>query len=532
MNIIDEGVKFLEDLILGDFNEQQMVSAQVVAGLISLIPGVDQVMDLRDVSGCLYRINKHGGLAKASLEQKVDLGFAAFGVVPSVGSAFKTVFKPLYKQRKATKGVVNGGVAMIERMLGQKKGGAVRWVRNLDWAGETQAAIIKANLALDSCIAMLAYIGQPHWWCPARVEQLARDVAPLLEAMRGKLAAPIREAANTIRKFLEEMLGEHAAAVAMTMATSVPLTRRTPQSARPGPALRAPGLPGHSTVGTASRIQARSTRSNVANTVQNLAFDLYKDLDFAAKGLMGEHIVEYHVIEKKHWGIAWNCHDMHGPAREGTQAGWHDDKLKKLNDNERPTYLCTPKTKVCGNGIDSLWRTNRAKPHEYAVVEAKSSMNPKAQPYQLLNEAETTPAGRTGSPASGRGQGRGRGAPAKPATPKVAKPKVMQMSRTWIEDRLRDDFPALRGRIVGNYSRHLFVVSPLQAGDHIKAMTEILTHGFINDPPRAHRFATMHDEHDVESEFGEADLLAAEKKYKEAGKFKRSMPPAKPGKGK
>ena len=177
MSIIDDCVQFLEDLILGDFNEQQMVSAQVIGGLISLVPIVDQVMDVRDVSGSLYRINKHGGFAKATLDQKIDFGFAAFGVVPEVGSAFKTVFKPLYKQRKAAKGVINGGVAMIERMLGQKKGGAVRWVRALDWAGNTQAAIVQANLALSSCIALLEYLGQGHWWCPDHLEQLARDTA-------------------------------------------------------------------------------------------------------------------------------------------------------------------------------------------------------------------------------------------------------------------------------------------------------------------------------------------------------------------
>eukprot|EP01031_Cornospumella_fuschlensis_P002524 gene2524-3154_t len=61
---------------MGDFNDEQMVSAQIIGGLVSLIPVMDQVMDVRDISGTLYRINKRGGFAKASLDQKVDLGFA------------------------------------------------------------------------------------------------------------------------------------------------------------------------------------------------------------------------------------------------------------------------------------------------------------------------------------------------------------------------------------------------------------------------------------------------------------------------
>ena len=120
MSAVDDCMKFLEDLIMGDFNEDQMVSAQIIGGLISLIPVVDQVMDVRDVSGSLYRINKQGGFAEATIDQKIYLGFAAFGVVPEVGSAFKTVFKPLYKERKALKGAVNSGVAMIERILSKR----------------------------------------------------------------------------------------------------------------------------------------------------------------------------------------------------------------------------------------------------------------------------------------------------------------------------------------------------------------------------------------------------------------------------
>ena len=46
---------------------------------------LDQVMDARDVSGCLYRINKRGGFTDAALEQRVDFGFAVFGVVPEMG---------------------------------------------------------------------------------------------------------------------------------------------------------------------------------------------------------------------------------------------------------------------------------------------------------------------------------------------------------------------------------------------------------------------------------------------------------------
>lgn len=73
------------------FEENQNTAAQVIGGMISLIPVLDQVID---VSGSLYNVIARGGFKNASTDQLVSFGFAAFGVTAEVGSAFKTVFKP------------------------------------------------------------------------------------------------------------------------------------------------------------------------------------------------------------------------------------------------------------------------------------------------------------------------------------------------------------------------------------------------------------------------------------------------------
>ncbi len=520
MSIIDDCTQFLEDLILGDFNEQQMVSAQIIGGLISLIPVMDQVMDARDVSGTLYRINKHGGFGKATLEQKIDFGFAAFGVVPEVGSAFKTVFKPLYKQRKAAKGVINGGVAMIERMLGQKKGGAVRWVRALDWAGNTQAAIVQANLALDSCIAMLAYLGQPHWWCPDRLEQLARDVAPGLQAMRGKLEAPIREAAAEIRKFLEDMLGEHAAAVALAVANNAAVvrpgrTKTTSQKSEVGRRVSA-----HEQLGGQARVQGKKSQGKIASTVQRTAWDSYKALGRAMQGLLGEHIVEHHVIEQKNWGLQWNCHDMAAPRRGQAKGGWQSE-YRKLNDMEIPTYLCMPSTKVFAPGIDSLWITNRAKPNQYAVVEAKASMSLTKELHELLGEAQRGAGGENNSVKPKGGRNRNQTAK-KPTAKEIVReeiPMVMQMSREWIWSRIVKNHSSHANRFRFNYSRHVFLVTPLQASEHLQALEKIVEENLIAKPKEAQKYANIHSKHDVQKEFGDEDLDRAEKIFRKQGSF-------------
>ncbi|USX26730.1 hypothetical protein NHH73_00075 [Oxalobacteraceae bacterium OTU3CINTB1] len=520
MSLVDDCMKFLEDLIMGDFNEDQMVSAQIIGGLISLIPVVDQVMDVRDVSGSLYRINKQGGFAKATIDQKIYLGFAAFGVVPEVGSAFKTVFKPLYKERKALKGAVNSGVAMIERMLSKKKGGALAWVKALDWAGNTQAAIVQANMALESCIALLDYIGQGHWWCPDHLEQLARDVSPGIKKMRGQLAAPIREASGYIKAFITDLLGEHAAAVVMTVASNA---GSIPRGGHHGAGARGASANSHLRVADKPRLNGRTTTGKIANVVQRTAFQAYKGLENAAKGLLGEHIVDHHVIEHKGWGLSWNRHDMIGGPGKKT-AGWQSE-FKKLNDDEIPLYLCTPSVHVLTHGIDSLWLTNRPPPHQFAVVEAKASMSPAAKLLPMLGEAKAAGGAPTG--ATGRRQKKGSG-PRTTGQGGASKPGlVMQMSRIWIHDRIQKDFSKYRVRMLKNgtnYSRHVFLVSPLQASEHIIAMEKIISEGLISKPVAAQKYAADHSRHDVQREFGESDLDGAEAEYKISGKPPRSGP--------
>ena len=523
MSLVDDCMKFLEDLIMGDFNEDQMVSAQIIGGLISLIPVVDQVMDVRDVSGSLYRINKQGGFAKATIDQKIYLGFAAFGVVPEVGSAFKTVFKPLYKERKALKGAVNSGVAMIERMLSKKKGGALAWVKALDWADNTQAAIVQANMALESCIALLDYIGQGHWWCPDHLEQLARDVSPGIKKMRGQLAAPIREASGYIKAFITDLLGEHAAAVVMTVASNAGSIPRGGHPSAGARGARGSSASSHVRVADKPRLNGRTTTGKIASVVQRTAFEAYGALNYAVKGLLGEHIVDHHVIEQKGWGLSWNRHDMIGGPGKKT-AGWQSE-FKKLNDNEIPLYLCTPSAHVLTNGIDSLWRTNRPLPKQYAVVEAKANMNPAAKLNDLLGEAKAS----EGSDVKGAGRKKKKTATSG-ATGSKSSGMVMQMSRDWITKRIRRDADRYQASILigdGNYSRHVFLVSPLQASEHVIAMEKIIEEKLISNPVGAQKYASQHATHNVQREFGEHDLDTAEAHYKQFGKPKRTKKPKK-----
>jgi hypothetical protein len=219
---------FFKTLLLGDFEEHQNTAAQIVGGLIALIPILGQVMAGRDITGTLFNINKRGGFKNASPEQLVNLGFAAFGAIPEAGPVFKTVFKPLWKERQLAKGAVRGGMAAIERLLGLGKGGAVTWIRKEllgKWAARTQQMVTATLVAMDACIELTDFVatasGWKGWLIPDSVQELAKEILPGLKKMRGQVTKPLNLASAEIRHFLEDLLGERTAAVVMAVGGNV-----------------------------------------------------------------------------------------------------------------------------------------------------------------------------------------------------------------------------------------------------------------------------------------------------------------------
>jgi hypothetical protein len=215
---------FLRTLILGDFEEHQSTSAQIVSGLLGLIPGLDQVLDARDIAGTLFNINKSGGFKNATPDQLVNLGFAAFGAIPEVGSVFKATFKPLYRERKLAKGAVHSGLHALESMLGMGKGGALTWINKHllgQWAHRTNQVIQTVNAALNSAIDVVEFMafasGWKDWLIPDPIQELCKQLLPGLKAMRGQLNAPLQRASAEIKQFLTDLLGEQAAGVVMAL---------------------------------------------------------------------------------------------------------------------------------------------------------------------------------------------------------------------------------------------------------------------------------------------------------------------------
>lgn len=365
---------FFRTLLLGDFDENQNNAALVVGGLLGLIPILDQVLDARDITGTLYKINRAGGFKNASTDQIVSFGFAAFGAIPEVGSVFKGVFKPLWKERRAVKGAVHSGLNAVESMLGMKKGGAIAWIRKEllgKWAVRTQQAIALANQALAATIELTEFLATASGWkdylVPDSIQALAKELLPGLKGLRGQLAAPINRASNEIHAFLSDLLGEQAAAVVMAVGERAAAGSAVPGSrARTGHNAAAVQPQGRVTtrhreerVGGKPKADARQGGGPVHTAVQATRKTL-ANLAMREKGLIGEHIVDYHELQR-----------LSGTWPHDKQTGaWSPTTVQKLNVDKRPVNLALHDLpKVTQPGLDAVWQHGE----QLTVTEAKAS---------------------------------------------------------------------------------------------------------------------------------------------------------------
>lgn len=550
-DIIDDAVDFLKSLILGDFVEEQPVSAQVVGGLIALIPVVQQVMNARDVSGILFRINRKGGFAKATRDDYMGLGFAALAVIPEAGSVFKMVFKPLWKERRLAGAALRTGMEMIERLLGMAKGGAVKWIKALEWGALTEQAIAGVNAALDAMEEMLVYLTEPHWWVPEQLVEVAKDVLPGVRAMKGQIAQPLAKAVEAVHGFVTDLLGEDGAAMAMAVVATVASTSTkvhgkaettaaahvqaehpasTEHAAAPKPSAKAtaetehPQTAGHAT--QATDVGAAEAPTHTTKPTRK-AFD---KVTRTIQGIVGEHIADYHCIEGKGWASGWSAHD------KGHEGRWEVSPLGnlttpgKLNDGTIPVQLTLQGPR--GRGIDGLWRKKATGPQKYGVVEAKCYMNPVQSLGNMLDDvfdkdeydtyrAEVKASKQSASDGTKKPGRKRAGASATDTStaPTASKPEkptrnVMQMSHKWIAQRIDpiSSDPALQRDILKfgaarlvNYSRHVILVSIPQVIGHFEAIEKAVASAKMVDP-------ADHKTHTVTMEYGDAQIQAEEQR--------------------
>lgn len=405
-------IDFLKTLILGEFQDdkKQNSIAILLRGVVGVIPGVDQILDAQDTIALIFRFNQKNW--KLSQDDYADLVFATFGWVPGLGSAFKGVLKPIWKQGKGSKGVQNG-IRMLESALKGKQGAVISKIRSYvkntaQWTQWANIAITECNIRLTAYIEMLQIISRGHinfkpvadWkWThtqfnfPAWLIKMAQEQIAPAQKLKQILAKAITEGVESIRYFLETLLGEHANLVMAAVNGAANHTNHN-KNGRPHAVHNANQQVGNKrkhSEKNASSTQSKATSNskpykndnvrhdrhpkmtkgqNNGKPVQNTATNsgrratavqkTKEQIDNKITGLIGEHMADYWMLEQ----VGGKARHDHGGTAEGS--------CYKMNFEGRLYQLHQPSANP--KGIDSLWKVNGkigGKP--YCILEAKAS---------------------------------------------------------------------------------------------------------------------------------------------------------------
>jgi hypothetical protein len=203
-----EGAKWLWGALQGDFNKSPSTGQVITGGVISMIPLVDQVCDVRDIiANC---VNLSDAKAREEPENWVALGLTCIGFVPAFGSAVKTVGKValknanrlidllkqmewLEKHRQALKIAIPWGHAPIE------------WLRKYDWQGAMKQGAVKAKAAfLNAKQKALEAANFAFGVVQAKLKQLAE----LFDIIAKKIGDVMADLGQRIKDKIDQLLGK------------------------------------------------------------------------------------------------------------------------------------------------------------------------------------------------------------------------------------------------------------------------------------------------------------------------------------
>jgi predicted transcriptional regulator len=213
---------WLWGVIAGNFDDRPQSTSQIiVAGVISMVPGIDQVMDVRDVLGSLFKMSHESGRTE---DNTLELAFTLIGLVPTVGSAGRMGLRLLFDGKTVTRAVAH--------LNGARYGNALDWLKKMrvdSLKGAAFAACEKALKLLDDIAASLkkANTGIKGYLIPDSIPVKAEALARTARKTWGEVKGRVEQAFKKIQAKLDEVLGTakketHPAATTTTNTSAKP----------------------------------------------------------------------------------------------------------------------------------------------------------------------------------------------------------------------------------------------------------------------------------------------------------------------
>lgn len=196
--------QWIWEVIQGDFNEEQS-AAQVVTGtVISMIPFVDQICDVRDVVANCKKINQDSG----NKWHWVALALTLIGLIPTLGSLVKGCFKVLLAYGR--KGVLGAGAKALDSGM---------WKAMEPWV---ESGILKFNEFLGGPevrrTLLVMKIDNPYKYIAQQLREVAGSlsVSKLLAAFDQAIKV-FNDLITKVQKWGPASMGEQARALVAMM---------------------------------------------------------------------------------------------------------------------------------------------------------------------------------------------------------------------------------------------------------------------------------------------------------------------------
>lgn len=205
--VIVEGAGWLWGALQGDFNKSPTTGQVITGGIISLIPIVDQVCDVRDIiANCIVLSDAP---AREDHENWVALGLTCIGFVPEFGSAVKTVAKVGLKQGARLLDVLKH-MEWVERNFKKLKVACpwgyapIEWLRKYDWIGQFNKAGAEARKAFESAMAKAQAAAK---YAIGAIKTKLLQLVDLFKAIAAKIVDVMAELGRKLKAKIDEMLG-------------------------------------------------------------------------------------------------------------------------------------------------------------------------------------------------------------------------------------------------------------------------------------------------------------------------------------
>lgn len=212
--------EWLWEAVQGDFNEARSTGQIAFDAAVSMVPGVDQVCDVRDI------IANCKAIAQAEEDSDntwlyVSLGLTLIGLFPTLGSLVKGVLKLFfvfvrrYGLDHVTK-AVDEGMSWVITYLRKRE--VQRYIsdRHIDevfkWLAE-QVRVLKGKVTVAALLAnfdrgiatMKALLGKVTW-LPGDIGTRAQAKIDMVLAVRKKADAPLQKAFAPLQRVLDAII--------------------------------------------------------------------------------------------------------------------------------------------------------------------------------------------------------------------------------------------------------------------------------------------------------------------------------------